>query len=69
MRSGAWRALPWVTGGNALGFMTHHLVSAWRAVRRRMGSHQCTSVVVIRQKPEKPLGEDGGRCPAVMLTL
>ena len=22
-----------------------------------------------RQKPDKPLGEDGGRCPAVMLPL
>ena len=23
----------------------------------------------VRQKPEKPLGEDGGLCPAVMLPL
>ena len=23
----------------------------------------------VRQKPQKPLGEDGGRCPAVMLPL
>ena len=23
----------------------------------------------VRQKPQKPLGEDGGRCPAAMLPL
>ena len=23
----------------------------------------------VRQKPDKPLGEDGGRCPAAMLPL
>ena len=27
------------------------------------------SYLGAKQKPEKPLGEDGGRCPAVMLPL
>ena len=51
--SGAWRALPWVTGGNALGLELYHKSSAWRAVRQRIGSHQCTPVVGARQKHQK----------------
>ena len=31
----------------------HHHTSAWRAVRRRMSSHQCTSVVSHKTKTRK----------------
>ena len=65
--SGAWRALPWVTGGNALGIdsilymmLGGQYAAGWVLI----------SVLlwwVIRQKQEKPLGEDGGRCPAAIL--
>ena len=33
------------------------------------GSDGFMSCLGARQKPDKPLGEDGGRCPAAMLPL
>ena len=72
MRSGAWRVISSpvsacapvpgrhyqiVTGGNALGFMTYHLVSAWMAVRRRMSPIFSTTDKTDRTelKPLNPL--------------
>ena len=52
--------------------------SAWRTVRHRMCVYLTTTdktdrtdcvLLGARQKPEKPLGEDGGLCPDVMLPL